>query len=357
PLPPNGTYLITGGAGGLGSALARDLAERGTPTLVLTGRTATPPRALLTGLRALGARARYQAADVTDAADVDELVAGLPPLNAVFHAAGTARPGSLRGKPDDEIEAVLAAKVRGTTLLAEALRRHGQENAVCVAFSSVSAVLPGLAGALGDYAAANSFLDAFAGAERAAGRPWQSIAFGPVTDTGLASGTAPHTRLRPHELAPMTAQAALAGLHAAVGLDAAHIVVTGSSAAAPAAREGRRPSSGAENRATGHNAPAAVTATATELPLPSHQAPAGTGTRTPAPSQVTTLIRRLLAEALHRSPQDIGDDEQFLTLGLDSLTAVDLARRLERELGRPLPATLLFEHRTIGELATHLSTT
>ncbi|MDX3646448.1 ketoreductase domain-containing protein, partial [Streptomyces sp. MB09-02B] len=227
PLPPNGTYLITGGAGGLGSALARDLAERGTPTLVLTGRTPTPPRALLDELRALGALARYQAADVTDADAVDDLVAGLPPLDAVFHAAGTARPGSLRGKPDDEIEAVLAAKVRGTRLLAEALRRHGQEDAVRVAFSSVSAVLPGLAGALGDYAAANSFLDAFATAERAAGRPWQSIAFGPVTDTGLASGTHP-------ALAPLTARAALAALHQALTLDTAHVLITASPTALPA---------------------------------------------------------------------------------------------------------------------------
>ncbi|WP_216591943.1 acyl carrier protein, partial [Streptomyces brasiliscabiei] len=72
---------------------------------------------------------------------------------------------------------------------------------------------------------------------------------------------------------------------------------------------------------------------------------------------LTPLIRRLLAEALHRSPQDIDDNAQFLTLGLDSLSAVDLARRLERELGHPLPATLLFEHRTIAELATHLTTT
>ncbi|NUT28074.1 MAG: amino acid adenylation domain-containing protein [Streptomyces sp.] len=62
----------------------------------------------------------------------------------------------------------------------------------------------------------------------------------------------------------------------------------------------------------------------------------------------------MLAEALHRTPEDIGDDEQFLGLGLDSLTAVDLARRLESELGLPLPATLLFEYRTIGELTAHL---
>ncbi|MFD9038572.1 amino acid adenylation domain-containing protein [Streptomyces bottropensis] len=348
PLPPNGTYLITGGAGGLGSALARDLAERGAPTLVLTGRTATPPQDLLTDLRALGAHARYQAADVTDAAAVDGLIAGLPSLDAVFHAAGTARPGSLRAKPDDEIEAVCAAKVRGTTLLAEALRRHGRGDAVCVVLSSVSAVRPGLAGALGDYAAANSFLDAFAAAERAAGRPWQSIALGPVTDTGLASGSGPRTgRRSPGQapaLTPMTVRAALAGLRAATGLDAAHVLVTGPETADPAPladpapRTEREPSSGAATAASSHEGPEATPG----RPLPSREAP---------------LIRRLLAKALHRPPQEIGDDEQFLTLGLDSLTAVDLARRLERELGRPLPATLLFEHRTIGELAAHLAAT
>ncbi|MDF3149348.1 condensation domain-containing protein, partial [Streptomyces sp. T21Q-yed] len=73
------------------------------------------------------------------------------------------------------------------------------------------------------------------------------------------------------------------------------------------------------------------------------------------PDRITGLIRRLLAESLHRAPEDIGDDEQFLGLGLDSLTAVDLARRLETELGLPLPATLLFEYRTVGELTAYLS--
>ena len=44
PLPPDGTYLITGGAGGIGAELARDLAGRGRPTLVLVGRSARTAR-------------------------------------------------------------------------------------------------------------------------------------------------------------------------------------------------------------------------------------------------------------------------------------------------------------------------
>ncbi|MFJ4369347.1 amino acid adenylation domain-containing protein [Streptomyces chartreusis] len=341
-LPPDGTYLITGGAGGLGSALARDLAGRGACELILTGRSDTVPDDLLADLRAHGVRAaRYHVADVSDEAAVDSLFADLPPLDGVFHAAGTVRPGTLRSKSDAEIGQVLAAKVRGTVLLAEALRRHGQEPAVCVAFSSVSSVQPGLAGALGDYAAANAFLDAFAAAERAAGRPWQSIGFGPVSDVGLAAGSPVESRLSSRGMGSMTTQAAITALRTAVATDAAHLLVTVPERAVQAQLQS--------------------TATAVSRTVPAPHRPTLTTLRdetasTATAPRTTALIRNLLADALRRAPEEIGDDEQFLSLGLDSLTAVDLARRLETELGLPLPATLLFEHRTVGELSAHLAT-
>ncbi|MGI5372898.1 amino acid adenylation domain-containing protein [Streptomyces sp. CA-251387] len=353
-LPSDGTYLITGGAGGLGSALARDLAGRGACRLILTGRSETAPDDLLAELRAQGARVRYHTADVADEAAVDALFATLPPLDGVFHAAGTVRPGTLRAKTDGEIEQVLAAKVRGTVLLAEALRRHGRTPAVCVAFSSVSSVLPGLAGALGDYAAANAFLDAFAAAERAAGRPWQAIGFGPVADAGLvsalhlgprdadrgeAAGAPAGTRLHARGLTPMSTRAAIAALRTAVATDAAHLLAAPATTPAPAV-----PSAAERPDGTHDSAPRSP-----------RTSPDGGDGAVADPARVTELVRRLLAEALHRAPEDIGDDEQFLGLGLDSLTAVDLARRLETELGLPLPATLLFEYRTIGELTGHLS--
>ncbi|MFE5634872.1 SDR family NAD(P)-dependent oxidoreductase, partial [Streptomyces sp. NPDC056543] len=187
-LPADGVYLITGGAGGVGGALARDLAARGRPTLVLTGRSAVPPTGLLAELRALGATVEYRAADVSRETDVDALLAGLPRLDVLVHAAGVVRPGSLRAKTPDEVAEVLAAKTRGTALLAHGLRAHGLRPALCVAFSSVASVLPGLAGAIGDYAAANAYLDAFAAAERAAGRPWQAVNFAAFAERGLFAG-------------------------------------------------------------------------------------------------------------------------------------------------------------------------
>ncbi|MEV5912365.1 amino acid adenylation domain-containing protein [Streptomyces chartreusis] len=350
-LLPEGTYLITGGAGGLGSALARDLAGRGACELILTGRSETVPDDLLADLRAQGARAaRYHAADVSDEAAVHALFVDLPPLDGVFHAAGTVRPGTLRSKSDAEIEQVLAAKVRGTVLLAEALRRHGQEPAVCVAFSSVSSVQPGLAGALGDYAAANAFLDAFAAAERAAGRPWQSIGFGPVSDAGLAAGSPVQSRLRTRGLSPMSTQAAITALRTAVATNAAHLLVTVPERSAQA----QLPPT-----ATLVSRPVPAPHRPSPTPLRGETAPTPASLRdetAPTATRTTALIRNLLADALRRAPEEIGDDEQFLSLGLDSLTAVDLARRLETELGLPLPATLLFEHRTVGELSAHLAT-
>ncbi|MFB8141680.1 amino acid adenylation domain-containing protein [Streptomyces parvus] len=341
-LPPDGTFLITGGGGGIGAALARDLAGRGRPTLVLTGRSPGLPVSLADELRTLGATVHYRVADVSVERDVDALLAELPRLDALFHAAGVVRPGTLRNRRPEETADALAAKARGTLLLSLALRRHGLDPAVRVAFSSVSAVLPGLAGALGDYAGANAFLDAFAASERHAGRPWMSVNLAALAGTGMAAalgtGTAagsPTVRNageRPVALAP-----ALAALRTACGVDAAQLLLA--DLAPPSPPRDPEPSEAPTTTAE-------ATGTGTAVPEGT-----GTGTSTAA------LLRRLLASALRLPAAEVPDDEPFLALGLDSLAAVDLVRQLERELGRSLPATLFFEYRTVAELAAHLDST
>lgn len=258
PLPPDGTFLITGGGGGIGGALARDLAGRGRPTLVLVGRSPQSPAGLVEELRTLGATVHYRVADVSVERDVDALLAQLPGLDALFHAAGVVRPGTLRNRSARETADALAAKTRGAWLLSQTLRRHGLHPAVCVTFSSVSALLPGLAGALGDYAGANAFLDAFAASERRAGRRWLSVNLAAFTGTGMAaglgagagSGSAAVQRFggRPVATAP-----ALAALRTAWGVDAAQLVladlasaepridVPGTGTVAPLPVPGRRP--------------------------------------------------------------------------------------------------------------------
>ncbi|MFF8195724.1 amino acid adenylation domain-containing protein [Streptomyces bobili] len=355
-LPVDGVYLITGGAGGLGAALARDLAGRGRPTLVLTGRSPHPPAALLAELGALGAVARYRQADVTDERQLDTLLAEAPAPDVVLHLAGVAVAGSLRGTGRDSTVRSLAAKTLGTRLLARALRRHGHRPALCVAFSSVASVLPGAAGGLGDYAAANAYLDAFAAAERAAGRNWLALNLGPVGRTGLAATATARVPLRAGGT-PLAPAEAVRAMRAACALDTGQLVLadladlagspgraglgTGGESvrAAPVPRPPRRAS-----------APAGATS---GRQSGATSGPASAATSGPA-ACTRTLVRALLADALHLPAEAVDEDAAFLSLGLDSLAAVDLVRRLERALGRDLPTTLFFEYRTVRELAIHL---
>ena len=335
PLPADGVYLITGGAGGVGAELARHLARHLTgPTLLLAGRSPAAPAGLLEELVALGAVARYVRADVTAADDVDTLVGGLERLDGVFHAAGVVRPGTLRGKTADEVTEVLAPKVRGARLLARALARRAAPPAFCLAFSSVSSVLPGYAGALGDYAAGNAFLDAFAAAQRAAGQPWQALNFAAFAQVGLAAAPGLRQAIAARGVPPLGTREALDALLVARGVDAAQLLVADLTPAEVVATS---------------TSPVAIAAPVADTSM--------SGRSAGSASHADTAVRGLLGAVLHRDPAGIGEDEPFLGLGLDSLTAVDLVRQLERELGRQLPATLLFEYQTLGELVAYLQST
>ncbi|MFY1698648.1 amino acid adenylation domain-containing protein [Solwaraspora sp. WMMA2101] len=325
----DGVQLIVGGTGGVGAALAADLAARGHRRIVLAGRAAAAPDGLVDRLRTLGARVDYRRCDITDAADVDTLIAGLPDLAGVFHAAGVVRPGPLRSRSVAQLQAVLAPKVRGGHLLVQALRRYGRRPATVVAFTSVSALLPGLAGGVGDYAAANAFLDTYAAVEQAAGQPLRTVGFSALADAGMAAHPALAARLAARGLPALPFDDALPALRSALRRPAAHLVVA---------------------RLTAANVPPADA-----VPQPQAVSSGDAGRQVHSPGEIRDLLRRLLADALDCDPARIDDDTPFLSLGLDSLTAIDLVKILEGELGRPLPTMLLFEHGTIAALVDRLA--
>ncbi|MBB5803733.1 natural product biosynthesis luciferase-like monooxygenase protein/amino acid adenylation domain-containing protein [Saccharothrix ecbatanensis] len=76
----------------------------------------------------------------------------------------------------------------------------------------------------------------------------------------------------------------------------------------------------------------------------------------PGPRRDAGGLRQVLSDAVTEvAGQRIGDREPFYDAGLSSVTLVRLRRRLEDELGRPVPQTALFEHPTIDALARHLA--
>ncbi|MEV0267849.1 SDR family NAD(P)-dependent oxidoreductase [Hamadaea sp. NPDC050747] len=194
-----GHYLITGGTGGLGLALARGLAGTGLrPRLLLVSRTGLADdatdersvrlRAQLAELTRLGAQVRVVAADVADKRALqralDAAVARFGPVNGVFHLAGVPGDGLVRFRDPAESAKVLAPKVRGTVLLAEALRT-GPQLDFFACFSSRAAT-DGLVGSA-DYAAANSFQDAYAMVLRREGVPAISINWPSWAEVGMAA--------------------------------------------------------------------------------------------------------------------------------------------------------------------------
>ncbi|SDL35873.1 type I polyketide synthase [Nonomuraea jiangxiensis] len=189
-LRPGGAYVITGGLGGLGLALARGLAATGLrPRLLLLGRrVAGGHDAELAEIRALGAECRVEACDVTDVDTlrrvIDEASDAFGGINGVFHLAGVAGGGMLQFRTRAQMSAVLAPKVHGTLALIEVLRGRADLD-FFVAFSS-RAALRGLVGSA-DYAAANAFLDAVVRRQPLAGCASVTVNWPSWAEVGMAA--------------------------------------------------------------------------------------------------------------------------------------------------------------------------
>jgi hypothetical protein len=218
PLPPTareavrlrdrGVYLVTGGLGGLGFALAEHLARRARARLMLVGRHGLPSRdgwsiwldghresdptaqriRRVKALEAHGAEVVVAEADVADAATMREVVAlarsHFGALHGVFHAAAARGAGPLARRAPEALAAALAPKVLGTLALEEALGDAPLD------FLVLYSALAGCSGAVeeADAAAACAFLDAWA-RQRAAetGRTTLSIGWSAWQEVGATA--------------------------------------------------------------------------------------------------------------------------------------------------------------------------
>ena len=186
------TYLVTGGLGGIGCAVAGWLADHGARTIVLNGRRGPSAEAekAIDDLRRRGVRIEVELADMTDVAAIDAMLARvdakLPPLGGVVHSVGVLSDAALTNQTWTSFEKVLWPKIVGAWHLHRATENRDLD--LFILFSSRVGVMgnPGQA----NHAAANAFLDQLAGHRRALGLPGQAIAWGAWSDIGEAGGTA-----------------------------------------------------------------------------------------------------------------------------------------------------------------------
>ena len=238
-----GAYLITGGLGGLGLALAHDLANRGAGHVALLGRTKLPPKEQWAELAidetiAAPERERFQAllaleargldvwVDAVDVADpaalrtlIDRFARHCGGLHGVFHLAAQAHDGLIRSTSPEAVRAVLRPKVAGSLAVASATADHDVD--FLVFFSSATAVFGNLGQA--DYGAANAFTEAFAADLRRRGRPALALSWGLWGEVGMGTDLVEVLRGRGFEALGTTE--GLEALHAAISLRDAQLVV------------------------------------------------------------------------------------------------------------------------------------
>ncbi|MGW1375422.1 SDR family NAD(P)-dependent oxidoreductase [Streptomyces sp. NPDC002446] len=163
-LRTGGTYLLTGGLGKVGRAIAELLTERHRATVIAVGRSA--PNAEQQQWIAASPGLHYEQTDIVSAARTRELIEKIRErfggLDGVIHSAGVIKDALVQNKSAKDAEAVLAPKVQGTLNLDRYTAQLGLDF-FCV-FSSISSVMGNTGQS--DYIAANRFLDEFA-AERA----------------------------------------------------------------------------------------------------------------------------------------------------------------------------------------------
>jgi len=339
----DGCYLVTGGIGGLGLAVAESLVGVGA-AVVLTSRHApeevaqlaqvaeapgADPRvaARIGALTAPSARVITAPADVANpvglADVVSRAVSQWGPLRGVVHAAGVPGAGLMELKDSADAAAVLRPKVDGAGALRSVLRSHDPD--FVVLFGSNGANVGGLGQV--DYCAANAFLDAFAH-HWARERKVVTIDWGPWRESGMSvnvdlPGPMGEARRRDSESWGMSDDEGVRAFHRALAIEAGPQVVV-----SPAPAQfliDRTPSFQTAGMA------------GTGAARSDHGAPR------PAQEEACRVWSELLGGEVRSS-------DNFFDLGGDSLLAIRLARGMSSAIGRTITIADIFEKQSVEKL-------
>ncbi|MBU9765736.1 SDR family NAD(P)-dependent oxidoreductase [Mycobacterium sp. TNTM28] len=327
--------VITGGAGAVGLQFARALAEQGARRIVLLSRSGLDDRQLA-GLATDGVEIVAPRCDLTDPAQITATVAELAigPASLVIHAAASATIA-----PGDELTGTavrdtFGAKILGLSNLTELWPLR--PDARMVLCSSVSGLWGGHGHAA--YSAANRLLDTLAAQLRAAGRHCTAVRWGlwpgdGIIDSGeisrversglraMAPDLAVEAALRDHPADPLVFTADAGRLRTFLG------------ASDIASRRVGTPSS----TVSGTHVSARDEETATDA---------------------TGAMRIALGSVLKLSDVSGLDlDASLLDLGVDSLLAIDLRKKLKKATGRSVPLATILGGATATELIEHLEKT
>lgn len=345
-----GVYLITGGLGLIGLAVAARLVQQFDAKVVLVGRSPAGDvvRDKLAGLAA-PANIEYISADIGDSAVVNDLIESViarhGALHGVMHAAGITRDGLLLNKQLQDFQKVIAVKLNGTRNLDAATADVPLD--FFVLFSSVS----GLFGNVGqsDYAVANHYLDLFAGGRQ------RQVAQGHRRGLSLSVNWPLWLEERGSDAPDRVALGrylqdnyGMQPLTPAAGVDVLMRLIDGVDASttqiAPFIGDSAKiRRSVAFDGLLSHSRqqPGAVTGTET------------TG-ESAAPEQLKVRLKALLSVLTGLLQENIDDHCSFGDLGLNSVMLQQLAQDIEEQFEVPMAPNTLFTYNSVAQLVDYL---
>ncbi|MBE9060857.1 type I polyketide synthase [cf. Phormidesmis sp. LEGE 11477] len=374
----NGTYLITGGTGGLGLATAKWLVEQGARHLALLSRGVSPNPAVEDWLKECartGIEVLVLQADVSSkpqlASALKILREKLPFLKGVVHAAGQLHDGVLQQLDWKQMEQVLAPKAWGAWHLHQLTKQDKLD--FFILYSSAASLLgsPGQ----GAHVAANSFLDALAHQRQAEGLPALSLNWGPWTEVGSAQGKATQQQMKDRGIGAIAPQQGIQALEqiltqfevpqvGVIPIDwpqfNRQIHTQGSpkdlfflnytSSVSNDDETIRRSANSINSVLSSHNPSLLLEPSwrqqLSALPKRRHVA------------FITQALQSEVAKVLAvQDSTQVDLTTSFFDLGMDSLMAVELKNRLDAQTGYSIASTAIFEYPTLQSLAAHLADT
>ena len=325
PIKAGGIYLITGGLGGIGLAVARDLLKLHKVKLVLVGRSplssaTSETGAAFTDLQKLGDVA-YEQADVASLTQMKQVAARATTkwhgaLDGVFHLAGVYRPSVLAHETADSVARTFQPKVSGIWVLAQLLK--DRPGSLLVSFSSVLGFFGGYQH--GVYAAANSAIDGWTHELRQLGLRSFALGWSSWANLGMNRGLDNQEAARAKGFQSVETATGLASLWAALSGENPHVLI------------GLDGTNSRIQREQG------------EINIVRNTEDADSAT--PIESALIKIWQGIL------NVPRVGLNESFFEIGGKSLHAAKMFAQVYRVLGKNLPVPALFKSPTISQLAT-----
>ncbi len=341
----DGTYLITGGAGGFGLELAGWMVQNGARHFALMSRSGPNAESLekIEALRASGVEIIDARGDVTSRADVDRVVSdiqqGQAPLIGVIHGAMVLDDEFIVELDEARFNKVLLPKMLGAWNLHAATLGIPLEH--FISFSSFSAVIGAVKQS--NYNAGNVFLDQLAHHRRALGLPALTFNWGALEGAGfVARNEKTQQYLEMVGLGATTMDETLYLFSLGIPTDAVQL---GTARCDWAALARFSPSVSGSNMflpvVPRSNSGGGDSMAARILEAPAEKRLA----------LVEDLIAAQVGAVLGTDAARLDKDTPLTNLGLDSLMAIELVNRIEEKLGMSMPMGSVLNGPNIRDLS------